>query len=312
MSNEGVDIVLLGPTCAWKSEAAIAAAQALDCEIVSCDSMQVYRGLEIGTAQPSPAERGAVPHHLIGVLDMDAPYDVNRFLIAAKRVLSDIHSRNKRALIVGGTGMYARALVYGLSLLPADPDVFKALQAELDPPGGHQRLAARLEAAVGSDNCIPRDVLLNPRRLLRACEVTAITGRPPWALNPGNTTPNPAFRQYIVLPDFAMLKERIRLRTAAMLARGWIDEARRALEAGLMRSPTARQALGYRDIAAFLDGRGAANADELESVLANRTIQYARRQLTWFKHQHPGAAFIAIEQPDGAAARIVSAILGET
>lgn len=302
-------IVILGPTCSWKSEAALLVAEALSREIVSCDSMQVYKGLEIGTAQPDKHDLSRINHHLIGLLHIHEPYDVNRFLTLAQNSLAALSADNKKAVIAGGTGLYAKALIYGHSLLPADKNVFEQINNKLSMPNGRCELEEFLSNISGGRDKIPPDVLLNPRRLIRACEVATITGKAPWMLHQGNTTPNPAFSQYIILPDFNMLKERIRLRTAKMLQNGWILEAQKAIGSGLMLSPTAKQALGYRDIDAFLRGDGPDTQEQLQEILANRTIQYARRQITWFKHQHPGAQFIPIDKSENASRHVADFIL---
>ena len=296
--NMPQDIVLLGPTCSGKSSAAIRIAQELDAEIVSCDSMQVYKGLEIGTAQPSTEELAMVPHHLIGIFDIHEPYDVSRFLALATSVCEEIHSRNKRAIIVGGTGLYAKALVYGHTLLPADAALFEQIKAQLEIPGGREQLEAELSSIANGRENIPKDILLNPRRLLRAVEVARLTGRTPWELNSSSNTPKQDFKQFIILPDLELLKARIRQRTAAMISQGWVQEAQCAIGNGLMETPTARQALGYRDIADFLSGNGPDTLADLETLLVSRTIHYARRQFTWFKHQHPGATFIPFTPHD--------------
>ncbi len=303
------DIVLLGPTCSWKSAAAIRVAQELDAEIISCDSMQVYKGLEIGTAQPSPEELAAVPHHLVGLFDIHEPYDVNRFLTLANAARKEIHGRGRHAIIVGGTGLYAKALVYGHTLLPADAALFEQIKAQLEATDGRRQLEEELSAIAHGRENIPKDILLNPRRLLRAVEVARLTGRTPWELNSSSNTPNPEFRQFIILPDLELLKTRIRQRTAAMMVQGWVQEAQHAIGNGLMETPTARQALGYRDIADFLSGNGPDTLTDLETLLVSRTIHYARRQFTWFKHQHPGATFIPITPNDNPLDTIVSTVI---
>ena len=298
-------VAILGPTCCWKSEVGLRLAEACGGEIVSCDSMQIYRGLPIGTAQPSAADLDRAPHHLIAELDIHEPYDANRFVQRAKRVLDDISTRGKTAFLVGGTGLYARSLIYGFELLPADPTVFKALEAELAMDGGRERLMERL-AAYG--DTIPEDVRLNPRRLLRACEVLSLTGKPPWVQAKKFDKPDPAYRQYCLIPVLSMLKERIRRRTALMLERGWLEEADWADRNGLLQTPTARQALGYAEVIDYLRHGLKGGLPALCEILTNRTVQYARRQLTWFKHQHPGAQLIEIEREDGAVEKILEAI----
>ena len=293
-------IAILGPTCCWKSNCAIALAQRLDAEIISCDSMQVYKGLEIGTAQPSVEERSIVPHHLIDCMDIREPYDANIFMQKAKEILERLEAKNKRAIIVGGTGLYARSLIYGLKLLPSDKTLSESIRLQNQTDAGHKKLLEGLIAASGGIDAIPKDILQNPRHFTRACEVLSITGKTPWQLNPQNAAPLPAFQQFILLPDFSFLKERIRKRTKKMLEMGWIDEARAAFKRGLLETPTARQALGYRDIAKY-DGN---SIDELETILSNRTIQYARRQYTWFKHQHKGATILNVTSQEDALTQI--------
>ena len=298
-------VAVLGPTCCWKSEVGLQLAEACGGEIVSCDSMQIYRGLPIGTAQPDAAELARAPHHLIAELDIHEPYDANRFVQRAKCVLDDISARGKTAFLVGGTGLYARSLIYGFELLPADPAVFKALEAELAAEGGREKLLQRLEAY---GDAIPEDVRLNPRRLLRACEVLSLTGKPPWVQAKKFDKPDPSFRQFCLIPVLSMLKERIRRRTARMLENGWLEEAEWADSQGLLQTPTARQALGYAEVIDYLRHGLKGDLPKLCEILTNRTVQYARRQLTWFKHQHPGAQLIEIEREEGAVDYILGII----
>jgi len=298
-------VAILGPTCCWKSEIGLRLAEACGGEIVSCDSMQIYRGLPIGTAQPDATELARVPHHLIAELDIHEPYDANRFVQRAKRVLDDISARGKKAFLVGGTGLYARSLIYGFELLPADPAVFKALEAELAMDGGRERLMERL-AAYG--DTIPEDVRLNPRRLLRACEVLSLTGKPPWVQAKKFDKPDPSYKQYCLIPVLSMLKERIRRRTALMLERGWLEEADWADRNGLLQTPTARQALGYAEVIDYLRHGLKGGLSALCELLTNRTVQYARRQVTWFKHQHPGAQLVEIEREEDAVEKILETI----
>ena len=293
-------VAVLGPTCCWKSEVGLRLAEACGGEIVSCDSMQIYRGLPIGTAQPDAAELARAPHHLIAELDIHEPYDANRFVQRAKRVLDDISARGKTAFLVGGTGLF-----YGFELLPADPGVFKALEVELAAEGGREKLLERLEAY---GDAIPEDVRLNPRRLLRACEVLSLTGKPPWVQAKKFDKPDPSFRQFCLIPVLSMLKERIRRRTARMLENGWLEEAEWADSQGLLQTPTARQALGYAEVIDYLRHGLKGDLPKLCEILTNRTVQYARRQLTWFKHQHPGAQLIEIEREEGAVDYILGII----
>ncbi len=274
--------------------------------------MQVYKGLEIGTAQPDAEEMAAIPHHLIGIFRIQEPYDVNRFLNLAASVREDVHKRGKQAIIVGGTGLYAKSLVYGHALLPANAELFEQLKSILDSPGGRIQLEDELSAVAQGRENIPKDILLNSRRLLRAIEVVRLTGRTPWELNNSTNQPKEEYKQFVILPELELLKQRIRQRTAAMMKKGWVQEAQRAIGNGLMETPTARQALGYRDIAEFLSGNGPDSLPELEELLVSRTIHYARRQFTWFKHQHPGATFIPISPQDSPLETICSIVLPST
>lgn len=283
-------LVILGPTCSGKSARAIEMAQQIGAEIISCDSMQVYRGLEIGTAQPTIQEQCGIRHHLIGMLDISEPYDVNRFLELAKSKLASLESRGKPAIIVGGTGLYAKSLVYGHNLLPADEATARQIAQT-----SNSELEKELIAAAGGKENIPKDVLLNPRRLARSVEVHRITGQLSWKLQSSYTEPSPDFRQIILMPELEELRKRIKRRTEKMIADGWIEEAQKAIGKGLMTTPTARQALGYREIDDFLSCRGTANSiEELIDLIAMKTGQFARRQLTWFRHQHPGAEIVRI------------------
>ncbi len=299
-------LVILGPTCSGKSGVAARLAAQLGGEVVSFDSMQVYEKLPIGTAQPGPEELSLAPHHLVGFLSLQESWNVNRFLPLVREVIGQIQERGKVAVLAGGTGLYARALVYGFSLMPGDPALAQRLREEAAAPGGLEALRQELRQAGDP----PGDLLQNPRHLLRAVEVLRLTGRAPWALKERTQSPRAGFRQFCLLPEFSALKERIRQRTALMFRQGWVEECRRALEAGLAQAPTAWQALGYREIAAWLKGELPGTQEELQTLLANRTIQYARKQLTWLRHQHPGAIPLPFSSfTEETPGRLVQAIL---
>ncbi len=284
----GAAIVILGPTCSGKSAVAARLAHHLPGEVISFDSMQVYRDLPIGTAQPTAEELSLAPHHLVGFLPLEAPWNVNLFLPKAQELLDSLAAQKRTAVLAGGTGLYARALVYGFSLMPSEPELSGRLRQEAETPEGLQALREELKKAGDP----PVDLLQNPRHLLRAVEVLRLTGTPPWLLKKRHEWPKEGFRQFCLLPVFPALKERIRRRTAGMLDANWIEECERALSLGLESAPTAWQALGYRDIAAWLKAGRPGGRAALQEILANRTIQYARRQLAWFRHQHPGAEFL--------------------
>ena len=300
-------IVLLGPTCSGKSAAAVALAKRLDGEVVSCDSMQVYRMLPVGTAQPGDGERGGIPHHLVGFLELDQRWDASCFVPAAQELLCSIRHRGKRAIVAGGTGLYARALCYGMSLLPSDHELALKLRAECATQEGREVLLAEL-ASTG--DAFPEDIRLNPRHLARAVEVLRLTGKPPWRLQSRSAEPLPGFRQFCIVPDVDELKERIARRTDAMLKSGWLEEAAAAYQSGLAEAPTAWQALGYREIRSYLGGELKGGLAELRQLLVFATIRYARRQLTWFRHQHPGAIMLPMDTPERTAEAIVASVSG--
>ena len=223
MSDYGC-IAILGPTCCWKSEVALRVAELLGGEILSCDSMQIYRGLPIGTAQPSDAELARVPHHLIAELDIGEPYDANRFVSRAKEVLADIWRRGKVGVMVGGTGLYARSLIYGFQLLPADPVVFRGLEEELSRDGGRELLLARLAASCAGWSRFPR-MLRGIHGDCRACEVLALTGRPHGSCG---SDCQALIELPPVLSDtgFGDVEGADTVSYSQMLESGWLEEAR--------------------------------------------------------------------------------------
>lgn len=284
-------LFILGPTASGKSSLAIDVAQACNGEIISCDSMQIYKHMTIGTAQPTLDEQQAVPHHLINELDISQPWDANRFSIKAKQLIQEIQNRHAIPIIVGGTGMYARSLAYQMPLQPSDKQLFQQICREYEE-GKEKELQQELLAAGGT---LHPDTLKNWRRLLRAVEVLRLTGKPPIQTE---STPLPQMMQWILLPDWQWLKQRISLRTQQMLEQGWIEETQHLIELGIEDSPTAKQALGYRDIIQWLKQEPPQSIKQLHQTLETKTFQYARRQRTWFKKQHPGAELFSPSNPE--------------
>jgi tRNA dimethylallyltransferase len=279
-------LALVGPTATGKSALALAAAAQLgDVEIVTIDSMQVYRGMDIGTAKPTPCERASVPHHLLDLADPWENYSVARFQRAAAGVLAGIEARGRRALLVGGTGLYFQAVVDGLSLPGQDLTVRARLEAKAGEPEGLAVLYQELSRVdpVAAGRIDPG----NRRRVVRALEVTESTGRPFSSFGPGlfqgggNGKALPV-RAAGVWVSRAVGAERIAERFAAMERAGLVEEVRRlaADPAGLSR--TARQAIGYKEVLEHLDGA----LPTLEAALAwavDRTRALARRQRMWFR-----------------------------
>jgi tRNA dimethylallyltransferase len=275
-------VALVGVTASGKSEAALELAlRRGDCEIVSVDSMCVYRGMDIGTSKPGPRARAAVPHHLLDLVDPDEEFTVTQFQAAARVALASIASRGHHALLVGGTGLYHRAVVDNLCIPGRYPDVAAELEAELEqgragPADLHARLAAL--DPLGAGRMEPG----NRRRVVRALEVTIGSGRPFSDFGPGlGAYPATGVPQVGLALAPEEIDGRIALRLAAMVDEGLVEEVRAlaARPGGISR--TARQALGYREVLAHVED-GAPLADCLEETL-RRTRQFARRQASWFR-----------------------------
>ncbi len=259
------------------------AAHALgDAEIVSLDSMQVYRGLNIGTAKPTPAERAAVPHHVVDVVDPIEDWSAARHQAAARAAVADIASRGKRALLVGGTGLYVQAVVDDLRFPEEDLELRAELEAWTAEPGGvaaaYDELTRRDPAAAAKID--PH----NARRIVRALEVIRLTGRPFSSFGPGLERFGPtAFPVHMVgvWVQRDALNKRIRIRFDAMREAGLVDEVRRLLE-GPALSRTAGQAIGYKELIAALSN-GEASVDTALDTAVRRTRSFARRQRMWFR-----------------------------
>ena len=274
-------LVLTGPTGSGKSALALELAPKLNAEIVSMDSMSLYRGFDIGTAKPTDAEQSQVPHHLIDVLDSWESASVAWWLEMAAAAVREIEGRGRVALFVGGTPLYLKALLRGIFAGPgADEALREQLEAEAKERGTaalHDRLV-RLDPEAG-DRIHPNDL----RRIVRALEVRETTGtaisdmQQQWNSDAG---PRPNVVCLEVPRD--ELYDRINRRVLAMLEQGWLDESKRLRSASHPPSRVAAAAVGYRDLWAFLDGQ--ADWETTVSRLQQRTRQYAKRQLTWFRH----------------------------
>ncbi len=275
-------VALVGATASGKSEAALDLARLRgDCEIVSVDSMCVYRGMDIGTSKPGPEARAAVPHHLVDLIDPGEDFTVTQFQREAREALVGVARRGHHALLVGGTGLYLRAVVDDLKIPGRYPDVVAALEAELDEgraqsPDLHARLV-ELDP-VGATRMEPT----NRRRVVRALEVTIGAGRPFSDFGPGLEAypPTGVPQVGIALPP-EEVDRRIEARLAAMLAAGLVEEVRTLASRPGGMSRTARQALGYREILTHLEGGVPLEACVAEAL--RRTRQFARRQASWFR-----------------------------
>ena len=273
----GPHLAIVGPTASGKSALALEVAGALgDVEIVSIDSMQVYRGLDVGTAKPSRAERAAVCHHLIDVADPDDEWSVARFQREARAAVAEIAQRGHRALLVGGTGLYLQAVIDPLNFPPEDRAVRDAILARTDDT--YAELTRRDPDAAATIE--PG----NTRRIARALEVIEVTGRPFSSFGRGlhefGATVFPVALGGVWLPR-AVLNERVLRRVHAMRDAGFVEEVRELRTRGAL-SRTAAQAIGYREVLAHLDGDEPSLELALDAVVA-RTRRFARRQRMWFR-----------------------------
>jgi len=272
---------IVGPTAVGKTEIALLLAERLGAEIVSVDSMQVYRGLDIGTAKPTAAERARVPHHLIDVLGLEQPFSAADFVRLAREALAGIQGRGRLALFCGGTGLYLKALISGLGSAPP-PDPALRAQLETIPIPELLEELARLDPATYER--IDRN---NPRRVIRAVEVIRLTGKPysaqraGWAVGWDGSQELPLL--FGLSRSAADLRHRINTRVDEMFRRGLVAETEQLLKQGLAENQTALQALGYRQVAEHLQGRR--SLPETIELVKIRTWQFAKRQLTWFSHQ---------------------------
>ncbi len=310
----GRHLCLVGPTAAGKSDVALEVAHASrgvprkwgPFEIVSVDSMVVYRGMDIGTAKPSIADRRLVPHHMIDLVEPWEEYSLSLFQSDVASCIAGIESRGGRALLVGGTGLYLRAVVDGLTPPGRWPEIASQLEAECERQGPeflHSRLA-RLDP-VGASRMEPT----NARRILRALEVTVGSGRPFSSFGPGLTT-YPECPFVLVGVDSSRLDDRIASRVGAQMDEGFLGEVaglRCSLAAsGRDWSKTAAQALGYRELIEHLDGE--TSLPEAVDAIVQRTRRFARRQRRWFRRD-PRIRWVDAEGQPGREVATLAGIL---
>ena len=271
-------IVICGATATGKSDIAIEVAQELGAEIINADSMQLYRGMDIGTAKLTDEERKGIPHHLLDVLDVSEDSTVAWYQEQARAAITEIHGRGKDAVIVGGTGLYIKAILDDLNFPDTDPEVRAKLEAELAEFGA-AALFTRLEeldpaAALAIDRA-------NTRRVIRALEVIEITGMPFTANLPREDSSRyPDALQFGLVMDREHLRERIDQRVDRMWDTGFVDEVDRLISQGIGNGSTAQRALGYAQIIAMRSGTMTEEEAKEDTKRASR--QYARRQETWF------------------------------
>lgn len=277
---------IVGPTASGKSDLAVALAHALDGEVVSADSMQIYQGLDIGSAKVTAAEMDGVPHHLLDFLPPEAAYNAALFQRDALAAIQDIQRRGKAAILCGGTGLYVNAVLYPMDFTGAshDPAVRQALEARLAAEGP-EALHAALRAV--DPTSAGRLTPSNTRRVIRALEVHALTGRPMSSFD-SDSYQSRAFR---FTPTFCfgldwprdVLEARIRLRVRRMLEGGLLEEVQALRARGLTSAHQSMQGLGYKEILAYLEGEG--TLAQAEEAICVHTRQFAKRQMTWFRRE---------------------------
>ena len=271
-------IVIGGATATGKSDLAVALAHEIDAEIINADSMQLYKGMDIGTAKITMEERKGIAHHLMDLLDVTQDANVAWYQENARAAISEIHARGKNVIIVGGTGLYIKAILDELNFPDTDPVVRAALELEFATQGIGP-LFERLEkldpaAALAIDKA-------NSRRVIRALEVIKITGKPFTANLPREESSRyPHAQQFGLVMDRDLLSERISNRVDRMWEKGLVAEVEKLMVAGITQGVTAQRALGYAQVIAQIEGK--VTEEEAQEETKRATRQYARRQETWF------------------------------
>ena len=295
-ARPGVVLALVGPTAAGKTQVALTLAPALRAEIVGLDSMQIYRGMDVGTAKPFGAERSRVPHHMIDIADPGKPSSVAAFQAAARAAIDSILIRGRIPLLAGGSGLYYRAVVDELEFPPTDPRLRNAIERR-DPVEALARLHERDPEA--ASRIKPQNV----RRVVRALEVIELTGR---RFSEFRTAWDEYRSRYDLVVaglrvEPAELTRRIEARVDAMLAAGLIDEARALLDRGLRSALTASKAIAYPEAVAVIDGT--MTIVEAREQIGRNTRRFARRQMSWFRAD-PRIAWFDATQTERAASEI--------
>lgn len=300
MNAEPPAIYLAGPTAVGKSALALELAQRLSGEIISVDSMQVYRGLDIGTAKPSAEERALVPHHLIDVMDLSESFDAAQFVRLAQIAEVKIRNRNRIPIYCGGTGFYFKALLHGLSTAPPSDGLVRSALEATPLTQLLEELQQRDPAAFASIDC------QNPRRVIRALEIIRLTNRPFADFQPKINAANTA-TLFVLNRTSTDLHHRINQRVDRIFDQGLEAETRALLQRGLRENRTAQQALGYRQLCEYFDGEH--SSAQVVELVKLRTRQFAKRQLVFFKHQF-AARWIDCSQ--STTSQTIRTVLNET
>ena len=299
-------VAVVGATAAGKTGLSLDLAEALGGEVVNTDAMQLYRGMDVGTAKLPPDERRGIPHHLLDTLEVTEPATVAEFQEQARAVIAELRGRGATPVLVGGSALYTRAVLDEFEFPGTDPEVRTRLEAELGEVGS-AALHARL-AEVDPESAA-RILVENGRRVVRALEVLEITGRPFSATLPRLEYVDPRTVQVGVDIDRPTLDARIAQRVEEMFAGGFVAEVERLLERGLAQGRTAGRAIGYPEVAAHLAGELSLDEARERTVVATR--RFARRQDAWFR-KDPRIRWVRFDDPDRVARALseVSAVMG--
>lgn len=302
-------IILTGPTAVGKTSLSIELAKALSGEIISADSMQVYRHMDVGSAKVTTEEMQGVPHHLIDVLDPEEEFNVTRFQSMAKKAMEGIYARGHVPIVVGGTGFYIQALLYDIDFRENEDS--PAIRRELERLGeekGSEYLHDMLrEVDPESAELIHAN---NRKRVIRAIEYYRMTGQKISEHNQEEHEKESPYQffYYVLTCDRKLLYERIDLRVDLMLEQGLVDEVEKLREMGCRRGMVSMQGLGYKEILDYLDG--ACTLEEAVSVLKRDTRHFAKRQITWFKRERD-VRWLELEQFGGDRNKVLEHILAE-
>ncbi len=282
MNKQKPVLVIAGPTASGKTRTALLLAVRLDGEIVSADSMQIYRGMDIGTAKATAEEQNSVPHHLIDIIEPGQPYSVADYKSDATQAIQDIYSRGKWPILCGGTGQYLSAMIEGLVFGQRRPD--PALRARLNDQAELEGNEALLEALRTVDPMTAQRLSVNDRkRIVRALEVYYQTGKTLAQQNVDSRQKGPdfSFKTYILSHDRQILYQRINQRVDDMIKQGLVEEVKTLMDRGLPTNSTCIQAIGYKELIPYIDNE--IDLDQASCSIAQATRRYAKRQLTWFR-----------------------------
>lgn len=300
-------IIIAGPTAAGKTKTSILLAKMTAGEIISADSMQVYRNMDIGSAKVTPEEMQGVPHHLIDVLEPTEEFNVVRFQTMAKTAMEDIYARGSIPILVGGTGFYIQSILYDIDFTENEADT--AYRHELEHLAKEQGNETLYRMLMEADPEAAKDLHPNNvKRIIRALEYHRLTGEKISTHNQEQRQKVSPYEAYyfVLTMDREKLYQRIDLRVDLMLEQGLVEEVRKLKEMGLTESDVSMQGLGYKEILAFLDGR--MTLEEAIYVIKRDTRHFAKRQLTWFRRE-PEAIWIDCDPDKRTAEDIVSELL---